>query len=670
MHDPPTHAVSGIFDTAQWHVHSAPSRRLDEPQPETVNTAEPDTPERERLQALYDLDLLDTAPEEEFDELVALTAQICDTPISLITLIDAQREWIKAAVGTQWKEIPRRHSFCNHAVQSPNLFVVQDVATDPRFQSNPLAAGDSPIRFYAVIPLHTPQHLALGTLCVMDIAPRILSPAQQNALTILARQVEGRFQARAQKSALERAHRTIELLSTSLDSSNQIFQAFMEHGPCVSCVKDAEGRMLFYNAQFAHAFGITREQWIGKKDDEIWTASVAKSIHRLDTQVLQSGRSLDVDETMPAPNGGTTHWRSSRFPIQLATGERLLACIFANLTHEMERERALQSVLETRNQLVRELDASRLVLQTFQDQSPNHAFIKSGDGRYLSYNRAFARHFGISQEAWVGKLDHDVLPTDIADSFRAQDLRVLETGRRIEARHDFRTSDDRTETFRSVRFPLRGAQGEILIGGVAFDITDEIVRQHALSSANKKLERLATTDALTGLFNRRHFDERMETAYAVAAEQRQPLSLLVMDIDDFKQRNDDFGHPAGDEILREIGRRLRQEAGIAARIGGEEFALLLPETNSDAAEVIAARIQTATRQIEHHSGTVTLSIGIASRDFITQTWRGLVSRSDDAMYRAKRSGKNRIVVHREHIRQMIVEAKEKSGLHRAAPPTL
>jgi diguanylate cyclase (GGDEF)-like protein/PAS domain S-box-containing protein len=145
--------------------------------------------EADRLATLAAFQVLDTPPERAFDDLVALAARVCGVPIGLVSLVDAGRQWFKAAVGLAVPQTPRDVSFCGHAILEPDLMVVPDAEADPRFHDNPLVVGDPGVRFYAGMPLVASGGHAVGSLCVMDRSPRTLTPEQADTLRVLGRQV-------------------------------------------------------------------------------------------------------------------------------------------------------------------------------------------------------------------------------------------------------------------------------------------------------------------------------------------------------------------------------------------------------------------------------------------------------------------------------------------------
>ena len=165
---------------------------------------EPKRPSNEnfRLQALYRYNVLDTAEEEEFDMLVELASRICETPISLITLVDEERQWFKARLGVDAEETERRLSFCAHAILQNDLLVVGDASQDERFFDNPLVASDPAVRFYAGAQIRSSDGHKLGTLCVLDTKPRELNWHQASALKILSAQASRLLELRYLKSLL------------------------------------------------------------------------------------------------------------------------------------------------------------------------------------------------------------------------------------------------------------------------------------------------------------------------------------------------------------------------------------------------------------------------------------------------------------------------------------
>jgi len=146
--------------------------------------------EAARVQALYGLNLLDSAPEERFDRLTRLARRLFNVPIALVTLVDKDRQWFKSCVGLDATETPRDVSFCGHAILKDELLLVPDARQDVRFHDNPLVIGDPNIRFYAGYPLTVPNGNKMGTLCLIDTKPRELDDEERDLLRDLAGMAE------------------------------------------------------------------------------------------------------------------------------------------------------------------------------------------------------------------------------------------------------------------------------------------------------------------------------------------------------------------------------------------------------------------------------------------------------------------------------------------------
>lgn len=293
-----------------------------------------------------------------------------------------------------------------------------------------------------------------------------------------------------------------------------------------------------------------------------------------------------------------------------------------------------------------ELKRTRSMLETIFAHIPAVFYVKDIDRRYQYGSPWGFRIFGVDPAQAIGRTDAELFPEGLAERFAASDRRVLE-GREMASVSYAVPAQGQLLHFAGVRFPIPGPEGRpVGICGFAVDVTERI-------ELATKLEKLATTDALTGLANRRRFDEHFAAEVARAARSGEPLTLVLCDVDHFKPYNDRYGHPRGDACLVEVARAfeglVRRPADLAARYGGEEFALVLPETSQEGATKVAERLRSAIRGLgfEHEDndghGVVTVSAGVATVIGGGWTVEEIIELADRALYEAKASGRDRHV---------------------------
>ncbi len=336
--------------------------------------------------------------------------------------------------------------------------------------------------------------------------------------------------------------------------------------------------------------------------------------------------------------------------------EEALDLIARQLTARLELRRqrvAVQELTAERDRLSASLRASEDLFRVFMNASPFLSYIKDAAGRLLFYNRSFARRFGVSERAWLGRTDDQLWSRNTTAPMRGQDLEVMAGGRLVESEEKIRGTDGTVTCWKSYKFPCHDPAGNVLLAGVAVDITEGVARkadleryQEEMQVINDQLRRLSVTDELTGLRNRRAFEERLVLEFSMARRRKRDLAVLLLDVDFFKRINDQWGHGAGDAVLRRLSAILRTTVrlpDLVARYGGEEFVILLPESNAEAAVGLAQRllVKIASEAWDHEP--VTVSIGLTGLSDAMLNGFQLIKEADQALYAAKRAGRNRLV---------------------------
>ncbi len=426
-----------------------------------------------RLDALRELEILDTAPEPEFDDLALIASQICGTPISMISLIDRDRQWFKSRVGMEAQQTPRDVAFCAHAILQRDLFVVSDATEDPRFATNPLVTLDPKIRFYAGAPLRTPDGHALGTLCVMDRTPRQLSQEQENALRALSRQVEAQLELR--RRLIRERRETDE----ALHEKDVTVNVLVEQMPAVLWSVDRNLRFTTSKGAGLAGLGLKPDQakgytlfdYFGTQDPEFH----AIAAHRR----ALAGESVSYE----------TEWKGRTFaahvePLRHADGT-IKGVIGSAL--DITRQKKFE----------KELEKSVSLLQATLDSTADGIVALDHDGNVVAFNKKFLEIWQVSEKMAASQRS-DELRAFVLDQLK-DPAGFVQLASRSDARQDAETLD--ILEFKDGRIIERFSRPHWLGGksiGKVLSFRDVTARKRADREIEESLSMLrATLDATT-----------------------------------------------------------------------------------------------------------------------------------------------------------------------------
>ena len=572
--------------------------------------------ERERLLALRECDILDTAREPLFDSLTQLAAEVCEAPVALVSLIDAQRQWFKSNHGLfDVRQTSRDIAFCAHTILGEQLMEVPDTRRDVRFLNNPLVTHEPKIRFYAGMPLRDARGFALGALCVMDYQPRRLTNAQRQGLESLARLAIALLEQRRGERRLR--------------DSEARFQAAARATNDVVWDWDLATNIVWRSENFAQIVGTD----VSTGPFESWMIRIHPNDSERVLAGLNTARNSDgrfwSDEYRLRVRGGSYIYVYDRGNIIRDTDGRAVRMVGCMVDITARREAEQQALVrEHRQKLIADL-GQRALADPDADALMDNAVRLVNETLGFEYCRVLELTQGglnLLSRATVG-----VVPES------------HDTGSRVAAL-------------------ISGPQGPYGLlevrSGVPGKVTTEVTNfvqsvanivgtALARRRADEQLAYAAQFDILTGLPNRQLFRDRIAQAIARAVRKSRPIAVVVLNLDGFKLINNGHGHAAGDRVLSQVAERLISCVSAydtVSRLGADEFAIALSNIDriEEVAPVVQRALHTLTQPFDLEDGEAFISAtaGVSIFDSDGSDAHTLIKNAELAMHRAREKGRN------------------------------
>lgn len=598
--------------------------------------AKPAKNEQARLARLKRLKVLDSAPEPLFDAITKLAAEICGAPISLISLVDEERQWFKSNVGLDGAtETHRDLAFCAHAILQDDVFEVADATKDPRFSTNPLVTSDPNIRFYAGAPLLMPDGFNIGTLCVIDRQSRVLSEQQKRLLSGLATIVSQALLVR------EDAINVIETKARKL-------AAIIENSEDAIISKSLDSRVLTWNASAEKMFGFRAEEIIDQPITKIFPKNKFDEELFLIKKIKNNQHIKHFETERLHKNGKSILISASLSPIKNALNEiEGVSIIARDITKQKKLERAL---VDEHERLRVTMDSiGDAVITT--DKDGNVQYLNPVAQELTGWSAIEAKGLPLFQ---VFNIMNETTRTRCLNPV---ELCLIENRVVGLANHTILISKDGLEYgIEDSASPIRDAEGNTIGVVLVFhDVTNQ--RQMA-----NEISFRATHDALTGLVNRGEFELRLKSFVNENRGFDVQSALMYIDLDRFKVINDTCGHSAGDALLKEVSKIMQsciRSTDTLARIGGDEFAVILNRCDTENAMEIAREICRSVDEFRfvynEQRFRIGASLGLVMIDKSWASSASLMQAADSACYEAKRAGRNR--VHLYYDNDNLIEAQ-------------
>ncbi|PLK68803.1 hypothetical protein C0V73_22385 [Rhizobium sp. TH135] len=595
--------------------------------------------EGERLSALRELSLPKTGADASLDTLCRTAQELFAVPVALISLVEDDHQWFKSNCGLSLNQTSREVSFCAHAIQQDEVFVVSDATTDDRFCANPLVKGDPFIRFYAGAPISLTPGINVGTLCIIDRVTRSFSDSDREKLASLAQVVAALLQ--------------LTKVQSQLSGENRRKSAIFEKATAGLVIHDEHGGTLDCNTKAAHILGLTVEQVLGRSAVDPGWALIDEHEVPLPANETPAMRALSGPTTVRGQvvgiktQGHETRWlRADAQVFTVEAGEKQVLVSFIDVTDE-----------ETAR---REAATAREMMATIIETIPDAIAAYDQNDRLLLCNAAYRDYYSASAPAIkIGERFEDILRYGLkagqyrdAGNTHASHEVWLSTRLKRHRNPNRDTMIQHLDDGRWLQVRERKSPSGIIVG-VRTDIT-------AVKKAEEKVRLLADRDPLTGLLNRRSFMRQLQNAVNGRRPEDGLGAIAIVDLDHFKDLNDTLGHDSGDQFLQELSRRLQE--GVrpldkVARLGGDEFALLLPglADRDLALQVVQRLMKTVTCPVQVSGKIIEpqMSIGVVSYPADGTEVFELLKNADIAMYESKKAGRNRVTVFDQVHRQAV-----------------
>jgi diguanylate cyclase (GGDEF)-like protein/PAS domain S-box-containing protein len=432
----------------------------------------------------------------------------------------------------------------------------------------------------------------------------------------------------------------------------QVYPAEVGHlsdcSPALEFVKDEEGRLVYCNKTFENAFSTGGQPMVGKLDHEWLPEPVAARVREHDRAVLASGAVMEVEETLPTP-AGARRWLLLKFPVRGRAGRPLLGAVAVDISDRWVREVTIQR------------------MAALMESSQDAVVATTVDGLVMSWNAGATEMYGYTAAEMFGRplstLDVPELPAPLAQA--RERITSGETVVRFECER--RRKDGASVDVSVSMSAIRDVSGELVgFASIARDIGEKKRTQELIAYQ-------AFHDPLTGLPNRALLLERLNLCLGKARRGGKPLAVLYLDLDRFKIVNDGVGHFAGDDVFKEVARRLTacvRDADTVARIGGDEFVVLLTEiARAEDAETVARKLLASVAEpifVGDRRFDISTSIGVSVFPEDGGDGETLLRSADNAMYRAKERGRNNYQLSTPELSEEAMKRREvQAGLRRA-----